>query len=135
MEHCTTSELSVLRPADFGAQAGAGNRRRETRLRAERAVMIMPFAFGSGLRFQPARLTDCSRHGVALLLPEPLPADTQFMMKAKLRQSVLLIYTVKNCHGAEEGYRVGARFSGIIGPPDDRDASVVLDALLEGIAS
>lgn len=68
---------------------------------------------------------------MALLVPEPLPAETQFMIKARLRQPVLLIYTVKNCHGAEEGYRIGARFSGIIGPPDDRDASAVLDALLE----
>lgn len=125
----------MLTPADFGAAAaaiGLGNRRRQPRVRVQRPVMIMPFAFRTGLQFQPARLADCSRQGVALLLPEPLPAETQFMMKAKLRQHVLLIYTVKNCHGAEEGYRIGARFSGIIGPPDDRDASALLDALLEG---
>ena len=131
MEHLSTSGLGVLTPADFGAEIRAMNRRRRPRLRPDRPVMIMPFAFGTGLQFQPARLADCSRHGVAVVLPEPLPAETQFMIKARLRQSVLLIYTVKNCHGAEEGYRIGARFSGIIGPPDDRDASAVLDALLE----
>lgn len=92
----------------------------------------MPFGFRAGLCWQSARLVDCSRHGVGLLLPTPLPAATQFLMRANLRQSVLLIYTVQNCQALDPGYRIGARFSAIIGPPDDRDASAVLDALLEG---
>jgi hypothetical protein len=126
------SKLGMLGPGEFAEPAGAADRRRGPRLKAHRPVMVMPCACGAGLRFQPAQLVDCSRHGVAILLPQPLPADTQFMLKARLRHPVLLIYTVKNCHGAEEEYRIGARFSGIIGPPSDREALAVLDALLEG---
>jgi hypothetical protein len=131
MEHCTTVRSQPLRPNDFLGNTSKLGRHRERWLRVHRPITVMPFGFRTGLQFRPARLVDCSRHGVGVLLAEPLVPGEQVMIRAKLKDIVLLIYTVRNCHAWEEGYRIGARFSGIIGPPDDRDASVVLDALLE----
>jgi hypothetical protein len=130
MLHCTAG-TGVLTRKDFAH--GAGLRRCGPRLRVKRMIVIMPFGFRTGLQFRPAKLVDCSRNGVGIVTAEPLVPGEQFMVKGKLRQFVLLMYTVRYCERWKDGgYQVGGQFSGIIGSADDRDPSAVLDALLEG---
>jgi hypothetical protein len=95
-------------------------------------IVVMPFGFRTGLQFEPATLLDCSRHGIGIVLGFALNPGEQFMVKAKLKDTVLLIYTVRNCRPFRGGFRVGGQFTGIIGGSDSRDPIQVLDALLEG---
>lgn len=126
-------ETEVLTSRDFDAARPGACRRREPRVRVDRAIVVIPFGFRTGLQFKPARLVDCSRRGVGLVTIDPLLSGELFMVKANLRQFVLLLYTVRHCARLQDhGYRVGGEFSGIIGPGDERDPSDVLDALLEG---
>lgn len=126
------SVAGVLRRRDFMPRRTSDSQRSEPRVRVDRTIVMIPFGFRTGLLFQPARLIDCSRSGVGVVAGNPLSIGNQFMLKAKLKEFVLLIYTVRNCQPWQGGYRIGGQFSGIIGPPDERDPSDVLDALLGG---
>src|SRR5579864_2218582 len=115
MNHFTQLRGGGLTVADFRAGADEVERRGESRVARERQIAIMPFGIGQGLEFRRARLTDCSRQGIAVVAEHPLPPGNQFLIKAKLKEFVLLIYTVKDCLQADARYRIGARLDGILG--------------------
>lgn len=131
MEHITSAGPTVLVADDFQGVDSEGERRGEPRWSLDRPIVVMPVGFSSGLQFKSARMADCSRHGVAVLVSEPLPLGSQFLVKANLSQSVLIVYTVKNCLRCGAGWRVGGRLTRIIGPPGDREPALVLEALLQ----
>ncbi|MGB7161059.1 MAG: PilZ domain-containing protein [Tepidisphaeraceae bacterium] len=116
-----------LAPDDF-----APNRRAEPRLAAARTIEVLPCkATATQWGFMPAELTDCSLHGLGLLLPEPMDVGQQFLAKLKARDRVrLLLYTVHNCAQQDRSrYRIGARFSGFAAQEFDEDLQAVLDGL------
>ena len=121
-----------LEPQDF-----VENRRSEPRVSAAaaRRIDILPCEATTGeWKFLDAELLDCSRHGLALLLTEPMPLGAQFLAKLKMSGGMkLLLYTVRNCAPCERArFRIGARFSGLAAQEFQGDPDDVMDALLKG---
>ena len=62
---------------------------------------------------------------------EPLDPGEQFLAKLKLGTLVLLIYTVRRCTPAQDGYfKIGGELTGTVGPPDDCEADSIRKAIL-----
>jgi len=125
----TTRELL---PNDFRE-----NRRSESRVAVTRTIEVLPCRATSAApwRFTTAELTDCSLHGVGLVLSEQMDVGQQFLLKLKLPDRLrLLLYIVQNCVAQDRSryrsrYRIGARFSGFAAQEFDEDLQTVLDGL------
>jgi hypothetical protein len=121
----TTRELL---PNDFRE-----NRRSELRVAVTRTIEVLPCraTSTSPWRFTTAELTDCSLHGVGLVLSEPMDVGQQFLLKLKLPDRLrLLLYMVQNSVAQDRSrYRIGARFSGFAAQEFDEDLQTVLDGL------
>ena len=117
-----------LEPKDFQEN------RTEPRTPASRTIDILPCQATREWKFTSAELCDCSLHGLALLMSEPMAVGQQFLVKLRLPSGVrLLLYTVHNCSAWEKSrYRVGARFSGFAAQEMDEDLQKVLEALVKG---
>jgi len=63
-----------------------------------------------------ARLTDCSLHGLGMMLPERLEAGQQVLVKVEMnRLPMMLMYTVRYCVPMKANeFRAGLRFSGYV---------------------
>jgi hypothetical protein len=132
MDHDVQLLDAALCRDDFGDLAAALGRRSEPRIRADRQITVMRLGRIEGLQFKPARLIDCSPNVIAILHNCAMAPEEQFMVRAKLSQVVMLLYSVRHCASFEGAFRVGARFQSVIGPADDRDPQTVLNALLSG---
>jgi hypothetical protein len=62
---------------------------------------------------------DFSDHGIGLSVSEPISRGEQFILKIKLPELVLLVFTVRCCVPDARRYRIGAEFYGIVGSPND----------------
>ena len=106
--------------------AGA-DRRRELRTAVSKAVWL----------FMPAGeprvglLTDCSPHGVGILLKEPLREGDEFGLKLRLDRQRLVTYSVRYSRAEGARYKVGGLVSGVSGVEGHPDLEVIFRALLE----
>lgn len=119
---------AALVPGDF-----ISNRRAEPRIHVVRTIDILPCrAIGpTAWEFRRAELTDCSLHGLGLLLPDPMDPGEQFLAKLRTRDRLrLLLYTVQSSLQQGRAYRIGARFSGFAAQEFEEDLQVVVDGLL-----
>ena len=118
-----------LEPKDFKE-----NRRAEPRVRATRKLDILPCQASVNWSFITAELLDCSRRGIAIILPTAPSPQSQFLVKLRLTRGItMLLYTVHNCTPiGETRYRVGARFSGFIAEELRDDPEKIMEALLKG---
>lgn len=79
--------------------------------------------------FRPARLIDCSVHGLGLSTDEPMDAGEQFLVRFQLERMILAVYTVRFCRRLSGRHVVGAALCGFIGGSDDPDATAIVAAL------
>ena len=126
-------EGSPLTLDDFrkpeGVGTGGDERRREPRVPCEKAVAIRPCRATDERGFRPARLLDCSVHGLGLSTDEPMDAGEQFLVRFQLERMVLAVYTVRYCRRLSGRHVVGAALAGFIGGADDPDAASIMAAL------
>jgi len=78
-----------------------------------------------------AQMTDCSLHGLGIVLTTPMQNGEQFLVKLIVAGKVrLLLYTVQNCAQSGRGsYRIGALFRGVATGEREDDLDEILDAL------
>jgi hypothetical protein len=105
----------TLTPRDFSS-GETEQRRKEARTPCKR-VVFMACGEGESLRFEDALLTDCSRRGIRILLPRPLPPGDDILVKLQLPRMTLIVYSVRHCHADGSGYRIGAEFRNVVGMP------------------
>ena len=117
-----------LEPTDFQ------EKRKEPRTSCRRLIDILPCQAHKDWKFITGELIDCSRGGLAVLLPEPMEVGHQFLVKLRVGGNIkLLVYTVHNCCKWERSnYRVGAKFSTFAAQHVDEDPDTLLKALLRG---
>lgn len=113
-----------------GSAATEQDRRRsEPRTVCNRAISLMPLA-GEDERFGSAQLTDCSPHGLGLMLASEIAAGEQVLVRLNVNRMVLLVYTVRYCIPTQIGqYRAGARFTGYAANSFQGDLGTVVTAL------
>src|SRR3954464_7766804 len=79
-----------------GAAVATDRRRSEKRTTCDRPISLMPLA-GEGGQFDAAQLTDCSPHGLGLILAGEVKAGQQVLVRLKVNKLVLLVYTIRYC--------------------------------------
>jgi hypothetical protein len=95
-----------------GAVTEVDRRRSEPRTVCDREIALMPMT-GDADRFATAHLTDCSPHGLGLVLSDPVKAGAQVLVRMNLNKMVLLVYTVRYCIPMQlSQFRAGAQFTG-----------------------
>ena len=120
-------------------------RRSEPRIVCDREVSIIPCtapaaaaaaAAGSGdaaasARPMKARLTDCSLHGLGVMLPERVDAGQQVLVKVEMnRLPMMLLYTVRYCVPMKtDEFRAGLRFTGFVASKFRGEMRTVLGAI------
>ena len=127
-------------------------RRTEPRILCDREISIIPCAaanpassdatdgsHGSGgngadaaaPRPIKARLTDCSLHGLGMMLPEHIEAGRQVLVKVEMnRLPMMLLYTVRYCVPMKaDEFRAGLRFSGYVASRFRGEMRTVLGAI------
>ena len=138
MAHEVGNVATATAPA--GAPGGA-ERRREARFECRKPVELLPCAGGDGSdqresawSFLRADLTDCSVHGIGLIVGRPLQGGERFLLKVRIGTfPCVVLYTVRNCRpgGGKGLYRIGAEFSGYLVAPRDTDRQNIVDALMK----
>ena len=85
----------------------------------------------AGARPIKARLTDCSLHGLGMMLPEPLEAGQQILVKVEMnRLPMMLMYTVRYCVPMQsDQLRTGLRFTGFVASRFRGEMRTVLGAI------
>jgi hypothetical protein len=106
------------------------DRRREPRFPCDKVIAIRPERPGDDRGFRPARLLDCSLHGLGLMAEEPMHAGEQFLVEFKLHELMLAVYTVRHCRRVANRYIIGAALTGFIGGPSQPDADAILQDLI-----
>jgi len=97
----------------------------------DRPISLMPMGTGDE-HYSTAQLTDCSSHGLGLMVPEQLQAGAQILVRLKLDRVVLLVYTVRYCIPMNASqFRTGARFTGYVASSFHGDPRSVVTALTE----
>jgi hypothetical protein len=140
MSHPTIEAVADLAAADPFARAEFQDRRRsEPRILCDREVSIIPCAanFTAGtedlnsVRPLKARLTDCSLHGLGMMLPEAVEAAQQVLVKVEMnRLPMMLLYTVRYCVPMKTNeFRCGLRFCGYVASKFRGEMRTVLGAL------
>jgi hypothetical protein len=117
------------------AAATTAEHRREPRTLCNREIALMPLSEGDSAtaseRFGPGHLTDCSPHGLGLMLPSAMKAGQQVLVRLNLNNKMsLLVYTIRYCIPTKIGqYRAGARFTGYAASSFQGDLDTVVTAL------
>ena len=122
-------------PVDRFSHAEFQDRRRsEPRILCDREISIIPCAAAAAPAVNPAsgdftdggdaatprpikaRLTDCSLHGLGMMLPERIEAGQQVLVKVEMnRLPMMLMYTVRYCVPMKANeFRAGLRFCGYV---------------------
>ena len=109
----------------------ADERRKEARFDCRRMVDLLPCAGDADWSFLKARMTDCSVHGIGVILDRAMQAGDRFMIKLRLGGSMsVVLYTVRDCRAVDQGYRVGAEFSGYLLASGDTSRETIVEALM-----
>jgi hypothetical protein len=105
----TVDEMNLVQRGRFHDR-----RRSEPRILCERAISLVPCAQAESSRYLKAHLTDCSLHGLGLLLPEKIEGGQQIIVKSDLDDPLSLpIYTIRYCIQTQPAqFRAGAKFTG-----------------------
>jgi hypothetical protein len=79
-----------------------------------------------------ARLTDCSLHGLGMMMPERVDAGQQVLVKVEMnRLPMMLLYTVRYCVPMKANeFRAGLRFSGYVASKFRGEMRTVLGAMM-----
>ena len=106
-------------------------RRQEPRTICNRDIALLPCASEDAAHFMKAKLSDCSPHGLGLVLSEKVDAGQQVLARIEIdRQPVLLMYTIRYCIPTQaDEFRAGARFSGFVANKFRSDADAVVQSL------
>ena len=106
-------------------------RRKEPRTTCDRAIALLPCASEDPAHFMKAKLSDCSPHGLGLVLSQKIDAGQQVLARVELdRQPVLLMYTIRYCIPTQtDEFRAGARFSGFVASKFRSDTDAVVQSL------
>lgn len=118
----------------FSTLAFHDRRRSEPRILCDRELSIIPCtgdggpASGRPIR---AHLTDCSLHGLGMMLPEQLHAGQQVLVKVEMnRLPMMLLYSVRYCVPMKaDEFRTGMRFTGYVASKFRGEMRTVLGAL------
>ncbi|MEA2710054.1 MAG: hypothetical protein QOF78_2655 [Phycisphaerales bacterium] len=97
----------------------------------DREVSIIPCANNETGRPMRAHLTDCSLHGLGVMLPESIDAGQQVLVKVEMnRLPMLLLYTVRYCVPMKaDAFRTGLRFSGYVASKFRGEMRTVIGAM------
>lgn len=99
------------------SDAPSDRRRGEPRVLCDnREISLIAAAETDRARPSRVKLTDCSVHGMGVMLPEAIEAGQQVLVKVDVhRQPMMLMYTVRYCvQTTAEEFRAGLRFSGYL---------------------
>ena len=111
---------------DFGVSPD--ERRKEARTGTFKSVRVFTLLG----KLEPAYLTDCSPHGVAVLVRTRLRHGQEFILKLQLDRLLLVVYRVRYCRRQNDGWhRLGGLLAEIVGARDPHDFESVFRALLE----
>jgi hypothetical protein len=122
-------------------------RRSEPRIMCDREISVIPCAAGgagTGVEQQQqpddvatgrpmkSRLTDCSLHGLGMMLPVRVDAAQQVLVKVEMnRLPMMLLYTVRYCVPMKANeFRAGLRFSGYVASKFRGEMRTVLGAMM-----
>jgi len=112
-----------------GAAVEVDRRRSEPRTLCDREIAMMPLN-GEADRFATALLTDCSPHGLGLVLTDPVKAGEQVLVRLNLNKMVLLVYTVRYCIPMKlSQFRAGALFTGYAANSYQGEPAAIVTAL------
>ena len=131
----------------FSTHEYQDRRRSEPRIMCDREVSVIPCAPSSSSsgstsaaaeaidpspRPMKARLTDCSLHGLGMMLPELIDAGQQVLVKVEMnRLPMMLLYTVRYCVPMKANeYRAGLRFSGYVASKFRGEMRTVLGTMM-----
>src|SRR5687768_441033 len=129
-------EADLFSTSDF-----QDRRRSEPRILCDREVSIIPCTAAAagaagtgdaaGVRPMKARLTDCSLHGLGVMLPSPVEAGQQVLVKVEMnRLPMMLLYTVRYCVPMKaDAFRAGLRFTGFVASKFRGEMRTVLGTL------
>ena len=125
-------------PDPFSTHDYQDRRRSEPRIMCDREVSVIPCAASDGDAIDPsprpmkARLTDCSLHGLGMMLPELIGAGQQVLVKVEMnRLPMMLLYTVRYCVPMKTNeFRTGLRFSGYVASKFRGEMRTVLGAMM-----
>ena len=86
----------------------------------------------SASRPRKARLTDCSLHGLGMMLPQCIDAGQQVLVKVEMnRLPMMLLYTVRYCVPMKANeFRAGLRFGGYVASKFRGEMRSVLGAMM-----
>src|SRR5439155_27282522 len=101
-----------LTAADFQPRHRT-DKRCEPRHSHQRIIQLLSEFLTEEWRFITGELVDCSAHGLAVRVAQPMKIGQDFMVKLRLDRVVLLLYSVRHCAREGDGYRVGAQFTGL----------------------
>lgn len=129
--HVVMSESSQLDAVS--SKSFQDRRRSEPRTICDRTISLLPCTAESE-RFVQAHMTDCSPHGMGLMLPTNVPAGQQVLVKLQMgSDSTLVMYTIRYCIPTNVNqYRAGARFTGFAASKFDRGAEALVTSLTRG---
>jgi hypothetical protein len=124
-------QLTPIGAANAAIAAGFSDwRRAEPRILCERPISTMRLSGDGAESFLTAQLTDCSLHGLGLMLPQAMEPGEQFVARLKLEKLTLLLYTVHYCIPMKaDQFRAGAKFTGYAATPFQGDLGAVVTAL------
>ena len=132
MEQCKPSKSGVMTLTDFrafGTDAGAERRFDVDRRRGQ---VDLPCESERNLSFRTVTLFDCSPRGLGLRSAESMQRGDQFLAKLRLERVTLVLYTVAHCTAlGPRSFYIGAEFIGVVGNPNDSDASAALKVLID----
>jgi hypothetical protein len=120
----------------FSTSEYQDRRRAEPRMMCDREVSVIRCTAGPELNDPPrpmkARLTDCSLHGLGMMLPERIDAGQQVLVKVEMnRLPMMLLYTVRYCVPMKANeFRAGLRFSGYVASKFRGEMRTVLSAMM-----
>jgi hypothetical protein len=133
------SQSHLVEADPFGTSDYHDRRRSEPRILCEREVSAVRCTPSDEVETSPllagrpfrARMTDCSLHGLGMMLPESVPAGQQLLVKVEMnRLPMMLLYTVRYCVPMAEGeFRTGLRFSGYVASRFRGEMRTVLGAM------
>ena len=113
------------------AATGSGQRRQEPRFACDREISLLPCVKEDTSHFQRARLSDCSAHGLGLVLAEKIEAGQQVLARIDINgRPTLLMYTIRYCIPTKsDEFRAGARFSGFAAAKFRGESNAVVESL------
>lgn len=122
----TVDELDLVQKGRFHDR-----RRSEPRIVCERAISLAPCAQAESSRYLNAHLTDCSLHGLGLMVPQQLESGQQVIVKSDLDEPHSLpIYTIRYCIQTQpDQFRAGAKFTGFAAVKFKKELSALLASL------